>query len=253
MTGIWEVLIGWAIVLLCALYAYYRKHEVSKDLIVSSFRCIVQLAFLGYALKWIFSHPSVWISLAVACFMTVNAAYYSQKRVKSKYSKLFLDSLFSTTLSIWPVALLGSLLIDADPWWSAERYLPLLGLLLGNTLNGISLGIENFTHEVKHQSEELLSTIALGASTEEATRSLFKRSLRTSMTPMINVMLSMGLVSIPGMMSGQILAGQIPEQAALVQILFILLMTVGVYLGAILGLNLARRRLFDERGIPCSW
>lgn len=252
MPGSLELLIASIVVVLCCLLSFIKKHGVEKDLFIAGLRTVLQVLFLGFALKWIFAHPSLLVSVLVGLFMTVNSAINSRSRIKNKYPKLMMDSLFATVISIWPLTLVGSYLLKAEPWWQADLFLPLLGMLLGNVLSGISLGIDNFTHEVKTGKEELMTLTALGASTEEATSSLFKRSVRIGLTPLINAMTSMGLVSIPGMMTGQIIGGQAPEEAAIVQVITILLMAPGVYLGVITGLKLATRRLFDERGLPCS-
>lgn len=251
MSGTSDLLIAFCITMTCCGLSLWRSQDVAKDLFFSSVRMALQIALLGFALKWIFAHPSLLMTLLLSVFMTVNAAIHSQSRLKHKYPKLILDSMFATVIAIWPLAYVGSLLLHVDPWWKPDLFLPLIGMLLGNVLNGISLGMDNFTHELNIQKDEVLSVIALGATTDEATNSFFKRSLKVALTPMINAMSSMGLVSIPGMMTGQILGGQAPEEAAIIQIIMMLLIAAGVYFGAMSGLMLARRRLFDERGLPC--
>jgi putative ABC transport system permease protein len=246
-----ELLIALLLPLLCCLIALWQKQGITKELGIATIRSVLQISFLGFALKWIFAHPSLLITVAVGSFMTVNSALNSRGRVKAKYPGLLLDSLFTTALSIWPLAFIGSYLLKADPWWQAELFLPLLGMLLGNVLNGISLGVDSFTYEVRAHRDEILSLIALGATTHEATSNLFKRCIRTALTPMLNAMASMGLVSIPGMMTGQILAGQPPQEAAVVQIIMVLLLATGVYFGSMSGLYRARSRLFNSQGLPC--
>jgi putative ABC transport system permease protein len=91
----------------------------------------------------------------------------------------------------------------------------------------------------------------LGATKHEATRYIRNKAIKIAMTPSLNSMASMGLVSIPGMMTGQILAGNTPEEAAFTQIILMLLITVGTYSGTYIALNLARSRKFTQDGIPC--
>lgn len=214
-------------------------------------RTIIQVLFLGYALTWVFNHPSLLLTFLISIFMTVNSSLHSKGRVKNKYKGIFLDNLFATTLTIWPLAVLSSGLINSTLWWRPEHFLPLMGMLLGNVMNGISLGVDQFTHEVHSKKEEILSTIALGATTKEATNILFRRCIRVALTPMLNSMASMGLVSIPGMMTGQILGGQDPSEAAVIQILIMIFISAGVYFGTLAGIRLARNKLFDTWGIPC--
>lgn len=229
----------------------WRGDGIAKEFFFSTVRTIIQISLLGYALSWIFQHPSLILIFLVSSFMTINSALHSRGRIKKKYRGIFLDNLFATVMIIWPLSFVGSHLLSNDPWWKPDLFLPLIGMLLGNVMNGFSLGIDQFTHEVHTKKEEILSVIALGASTEEGTHDLFKRSIRVGLTPMMNSMASMGLVSIPGMMTGQILGGQDPKEAAVIQIMMMIFISVGVYLGSMTGIRLARRKLFDPRGIPC--
>lgn len=244
-------LIAFLLVALCALLSYWKGHGQEKDLLKSSIRAVLQLGLLGYLLTFIFANNSPQISLAVAMVMTINCAFHVRSRIKSRYKELLLDNFVATVLSIWPLAFVGSFLLDGKPWWSVEHFLPLIGMLLGNSMNGISMGIDHFTHGISEKREEVLEWIALGANTIEATRDIFRRSLRMSLTPIMNSMLTMGIVSIPGAMTGQILGGSSPMTAAITQMIIVLLVAVGVYIGALIGLSLARKRLFNHRGQPC--
>ncbi|HXH74738.1 MAG TPA: ABC transporter permease [Bacteriovoracaceae bacterium] len=251
MQGLNQLALASLLTILCCLLSLWRKDGIARELFIATARTVLQILLLGYALTWIFKHPSLLLVLLVSTFMTISSALHSRTRIKTKYKGIFLDNLFATTLTIWPLALVGSLLIGTDPWWKPELFLPLIGMLLGNVLNGISLGIDQFTHEVHTRKEEILSMLALGASTSEATDGFFRRCIRVALTPMLNAMASMGLVSIPGMMTGQILGGQDPGEAAVIQILFMIFISVGVYLGSMTGIRLARNKLFNPKGIPC--
>ncbi len=246
-----HIAIAFGLVGLCALISKWKGHGPEKDLLVNSFRSILQLTFLGFALTWIFAHNSVSICIAVAMIMTVNSAINSRSRVKSKYKGLFLDNLAATVLSIWPLAFVGTYLIEGSPWWSVELFLPLIGMLLGNTMNGISMGVDHFTHGIREKKEEVLEWLALGGTKIESTRDIFRRSVRIALTPILNSMLTMGIVSIPGGMTGQILGGNSPLKAAFFQIIIVLLVACAAYSGSVMGLVLARKRLFNNREQPC--
>lgn len=246
-----HILIAFSLVCLCALLSWRLNHGQERDLLKSSLRAILQLGLLGYLLTWIFAHNTLGISLLVALVMTVNSAIHARSRVKSRYRGLLLDNFLATVLSIWPLAFAGSFLLEGRPWWSVEHFLPLTGMLLGNTMNGISMGIDHFTHGIREKREEVLEWLALGANVIESTRDIFRRSLKIALTPIMNSMLTMGIVSIPGTMTGQILGGSSPMVAAFTQVVIALLVAVGVYCGTLLGLVLARNRLFNHRGQPC--
>ncbi len=246
-----HIAVAFSLVCLCALLSWKKGHGQEKDLLISSVRAIIQLFLLGYALTWIFAHNTLIVCLLISALMTMNSAIHSRSRVKSRYKGLLLDNLFATVLAIWPMALIGTLLLDQRPWWTVEGFLPLVGILLGNSVNGISMGIDHFTHGIREKKEEVLEWLSLGATKIEATSDIFSRSARIALTPIMNSMSTMGIVSIPGAMTGQILGGSSPLEAAYTQMIIVLHISAGVYIGVVLGLYLARKRLFNERGQPC--
>jgi putative ABC transport system permease protein len=231
--------------------ALTQGQKLEKDIIMASLRVMIQLVLLGLILGWLFRNTSPVFALIAVLFMTLNSALHSSSRVTFKYPGLFLNNLVSTMLALWPLALLGSRFLNADPWWKMDVLLPLIGMMLGNTLNGLSLGIDHFTQDVREKKEEVFSWLSLGASVKEATRPIFKRSLRLALTPTLNSMLTMGLVSIPGMMTGQLIAGQDPMEAAIIQIIVMFLIASGTYAATFMGLILSQKKLFNERGQLC--
>jgi putative ABC transport system permease protein len=251
MTGFLEIGLCFLLVLVCAGLSRWKKQNLEKDFLIGSVRSILQLILLGHILNWVFKHSSLPVILLIGAVMTINSAFQSRGRIQVKYKTILLDNLVAIALAIWPLAFVGSALLHARPLWDVEIFLPLLGMLLGNTLNGISVGLDFFGTELKMKREEVMSLLALGATKYEATKIIRNRALRIAMTPMLNSMASMGMVSIPGMMTGQILAGAVPAEAAITQIILVLLITVGTYSGTYLALNFARSRKFNQEGIPC--
>lgn len=239
------------LMLLCTLVSLKLGHRLERDFLLSTVRVVIQLALLGLILNWLFSHSSIYFSVSAALIMTVNSAIHSSSRIQQKYPGLFLNNLLATALSIWPLAIMGTYLLGNETWWSTRALVPLIGMMLGNTLNGLSMGIDHFTHDVKEKKEEVLSWLAIGATTQEATKNLFRRSLKIAMTPTINSMLSMGLVSIPGMMTGQLLSGTSPVEASVTQMILMFLIASGTYFGTLVGLTLSRRKLFNHEGQLC--
>lgn len=251
MPGFFEIGISLFLLFLCAGFSLWKTHKLERDFLIGGVRSILQLLLLGYVLMWIFRHNHALVIFSIGVLMTFNAANHSKSRIQVKYPRLLLDNFLSIALAIWPLAFVGSALLHSTPLWKVEIFLPLLGMLLGNTLNGISLGVESFGSELKARKEEVISLIALGATEDEATSEVMLKAMRIAMTPMMNAMASMGIVSIPGMMTGQLLAGQAPAEAAVVQIIIVLLIAVGTYAGTYLALLLSRRQKFLSGGVPC--
>lgn len=251
MTGLLEIGLSFFLVLVCAGLSRMKNQKLEKDLLIGSLRTFIQLILVGHILNWVFKNSSLPVMLGIGIVMTINSAFHSRGRVQLKYKTLIMDNLMAISLAIWPLAFIGSALLNAKPIWNVEVFLPLLGMLLGNTLNGISVGVDFFGTELKSKREEVMSLLALGATKYEATSYLRNRALKIAMTPTLNAMVSMGIVTIPGMMTGQILAGAIPAEAAMTQIIIMFLITVGTYAGTYLALNIARSRKFTHEGIPC--
>jgi putative ABC transport system permease protein len=251
MPGFLEIGICSLLVLMCAAISFWRKQYLEKDFLIGSARTFIQLITLGYALTWIFKNDSLLVILGVSLVMTLNSALHSKSRVEVKYKALLWDNFLATALAIWPLAIIGSALQHGNRLWQAEVFLPLLGVLLGNTLNGISVGVDFFGTELKARKEEVISLLALGATPREATRHINLRALKLAMTPTLNSMASMGIVSIPGMMFGQILGGNSPTDAAITQVIIMFLLVTATYSATNLALFFSRKHKFTLMGIPC--
>ncbi len=137
--------------------------------------------------------------------------------------------------------------IRVDPWYTPQYAIPLLGMILGNTLTGISLGLETVLQGFSEQRERVELLLAHGGTKAEASRDIVRAAVRTGMIPILNSMIAAGMIHIPGMMTGQILAGQDPSSAARYQLFILFAIAGGVALGT-MGVVLAARRLvFDDR------
>ena len=125
-------------------------------------------------------------------------------------------------------------------------------MILGNTLNGISLGLDRLGSELASKRDQVDTLLALGATRWEAARAAVQQAVRTGMIPTINSMMVVGLVSLPGMMTGQLLAGVDPLQAVMYQIVIMFLIAAGTSLGTVSVVLLGYRRLFtaDHQFLP---
>ncbi|MEC8799807.1 MAG: ABC transporter permease, partial [Planctomycetota bacterium] len=134
----------------------------------------------------------------------------------------------------------------SSEWLTGQFIIPLLGMVLGNVLNGISVGLTTLTDSFATQKESIESQLALGATSYEAAKPMIQRALRSGMTPMINSMMVVGLVSLPGMMTGQLLSGVEPLEAVKYQIVIMFLIAAATAMGTGGIVLLGYRRLFNE-------
>jgi putative ABC transport system permease protein len=138
-------------------------------------------------------------------------------------------------------------IIANHPWYTPQYAIPLLGMLLGNTMNGIALSMDRMTETLWQQRQVVEQRLLLGQSAAEATAEIRRQAMRSGMIPIINSMAAAGLVSLPGMMTGQILGGSSPMDAVKYQILIMFLIAAGTGFGIMSAMWLLSRKLFDER------
>ena len=220
---------------------------MSKKWIIASLRMTTQLLLVGFLLDWIFTlNNPIWI-LIVALFMTTISTITAVGSTNKRFAEIYMSSFVSIIGAVFFImffALKGILKID--PWYSPQYLFPLLGMILGNTINGISLGLDRFMDGLSVRRKEVEMLLNLGATSWESVYDLVRDALRTSLIPTINSMLVMGIVSLPGMMTGQILAGISPGEAVRYQIIVIFLIAAATTLSSTAVIILAFRALFSS-------
>ena len=150
-----------------------------------------------------------------------------------------------SSISISVLALV--VLLQPAPWYAPQYAIPLLGMLLGNTMTGIAVALDNLTRETLDKRLQIEARLALGQAAGEAIGDIRRDALRAGLIPIVNAMTTAGIVSLPGMMTGQILAGSPPMEAAKYQLLILFLIAAGTGLGSMTAVLIASNRLFDSR------
>ncbi|MEQ8665579.1 MAG: iron export ABC transporter permease subunit FetB [Rhodospirillales bacterium] len=223
---------------------------IARDLAISAVRMIVQLLLVGLALNVLFAHVSlVWTGLA-GLAMVLFAGREIMARQNRPLAGWWSYGLGTGCMLVAAgiVTVFGLVTaIQADPWFHPRYMLPLLGMILGNTMTGISLGLDTLTTWVVRDRAAVEARIALGATRREAMLPATRAALRSALMPIINAMAATGLVSLPGMMTGQILSGVEPVEAVKYQILVMFLIAGGTGLGAVAAVLGGVYRLTDAR------
>ncbi len=220
---------------------------LERSLFVAAIRMVVQLFLLGLVLQWVFNLDRWYVVLLIAAVMTTIAGVTAVQRNRRRYKGIWLDTLLSVWISSWFVTSFALFFVvtGIDKWYQPQYLIPLLGMVLGNTLNGISVGLSTFTESAYTRHAEIETMLSLGATRWEACESPIRHALRTGMTPIINSMMVVGLVSLPGMMTGQLLAGTEPAEAVKYQVVIIFLIAAATALGTTGAVLLSFRRLFN--------
>jgi putative ABC transport system permease protein len=249
----WQVAIASSLILINCAISLALQLGLHWRLLMASIRTVVQLLLVGLILKWVFTPGRPWyVILSMIALMSFIAGISAVRRTERRYKGVWSDSVISIWLSSWlvgAVALMAVLQIQqvGHPWYHPQYAIPLLGMILGNTLNGISLGLDRFGDELATKRDQVETLLALGATRWEAARNSIQTAVRTGMIPTINTMMVVGIVSLPGMMTGQILAGMEPAQAVRYQIVIMFLLAAGAALGTVSVVLLAFFRLFTIR------
>ena len=223
---------------------------VEWQLMIAAVRTTVQLLLIGMVLKTVFGYAELhWVGL-IAVVMLLIAGREVMARQQHRLAGWWgfgvgTVSMFVSTFVITIMALL--VVIGTEPWYRPQYAIPLLGMMLGNTMNGIALGLDRLTTGAREQRPIIEARLILGQTWNQAVTDNRRNSMRTGMIPIINAMAAAGLVSLPGMMTGQILAGTPPMEAVKYQILIMFMITAGTGFGTMAAVWLAARRLFDER------
>lgn len=246
--GLEQLALAAALVLVNGGISVALKLGMERDLAVASIRTVVQLALVGLVLDQVFAVRSAGWVLLFALAMIVAATVAAARRPARTYRGIYRDSFVSmlvSSLLVTLVAVAG--ILSVEPWYEPQYLIPLLGMLLGNSLTGISLGLDRLLSAVAERSERIEARLALGATAWEASLSAVRASVRTGMIPIVNTMMIVGIVSLPGMMTGQILAGADPADAVKYQILILFMIAASTALGTLGAVLLGWRRLFDNR------
>jgi putative ABC transport system permease protein len=238
------------LVLLLAALSWRMQLQIGRRMLIAAARSTVQLLLLGMVLKTLFSVANPWLIGLLAGVMLGVAGYEVRARQKHRLRGIwgYGTGALAMFLSSFSVTLLALLVIlQPQPWYTPQYAIPLLGMLLGNTMTGIAVALDNLTRQVLDKRLQIEARLALGQGMVEAIGDIRRDALRAGLIPIINAMTTAGIVSLPGMMTGQILAGGPPLEAAKYQLLILFLIAAGTGLGSATAVVLAAARLFDER------
>ena len=217
-------------------------------MLVAALRTTVQLLLIGLVLQKIFALDRWGPVLALGLVMVLIAGFAAVRRISRRHPGIWLSSTLSILVSSWLVAgiALGAI-VRVEPWYRPQYAIPFLGMILGNALTGISLGLDRFTESLVRGRDQVELFLALGGTRWESARPAVREAVRTGMIPILNSMSVVGLVSLPGMMTGQLLAGVPPAEAVKYQIVIMFLIASVTGLGTVGAVLLSYLKLFNHR------
>jgi len=245
--GLGQLALGILLVLIAGITSIWHTLELERDLIVGTVRTFIQLFLLGYVLEFIFKIQNFWLVIMFFSLMILFAAWTIKGRVKEKQISFFLPVFFSMIVSYFIVSyIVTAVLIGVKPWWSPHYFIPLGGMVIGNSMNAIAIALERLLSELRRCRGEIEMKLCHGADFKEASENIVRRSIKAGMIPSINSMMAVGIVFIPGIMTGQILAGADPLIAIRYQIIVMVMLVGSTTLGTLLVVLIVRKLCFGS-------
>jgi putative ABC transport system permease protein len=245
-----DLVVAALLVLLDGALSLALRLGLERQLAVATLRMVVQLLLVGLVLEVLFARvsplPTGLAALAMVLFAGREILARQERRVRGAWAYgLGTGCMLFAAATVTVFALATQ--VRPEPWYHPRYALPLLGMVLGNTMTGISLGMHALTTGLVRERAAVEARLALGASRWEALLPVVRAALRGALMPIVNGMAAAGVVSLPGMMTGQILAGAVPVEAVKYQLLVMFLIAGGTGLGAVAAVTATAWRLTDRR------
>lgn len=233
-----------ALVGIALLIVYKEKLGLGKDILISVFRAVIQLFAVGYLLGYVFELNNVIVTLALVLVIIFNASFNAGKRSKgiSNAFKISFIAIFTATgLTLLVLILSGSVL------FIPSQVIPITGMIASNSMIAIGIAYRNLNAKFTDQRQQVLEKLALGADLKQASVSIVRDSIRAGMSPTIDSAKTIGIVSLPGMMSGLMFAGVDPTHAIKYQIMvtFMLLSTTSI--ASVIASYMAYKEFYNDR------
>jgi putative ABC transport system permease protein len=234
-------LIGMAIAL-----SRWQQVGLEGQLAIAAARTLLQLIVAGYALAFIFAlDRPIAVLIAILVMVTI-AAIAAQNRISQKIKHLFplvwgsLLASSALTLSYIIIAI-----VQPPVWYSPQYLIPLAGMVIGNAMDTATLAGERLVSTIDRSTLEIETHLSLGATPAQAVFRYRTEAIRAGLIPLINRMMMVGLVTLPGLLTGQVLAGADPLNAVLYQILILFAIAFANFVAVLLVTQGIARQFFN--------
>jgi putative ABC transport system permease protein len=232
-----------SLVILAMAVSYKEKIGMEKDMLIASFRAILQLIAVGAVLKFVFALDNFWFTSLILIFMVYNAATVAAKRglgLPGAGRISFFAILSGLTVT------LGCLLSVGAIRYIPSQVIPVSGMVIGNSMIATGLLFKSLLNHFRDKRDEVEIKLCLGAGVKEASATLIRDSIKTAMLPTFDSMKTLGIVQLPGMMTGLILAGTAPEVAIKYQIMVAFMLAGAVAVSSFVAAYWAYRGFFTR-------
>lgn len=239
-----SLLVSSSLVLITLFFSYQQKLKLEKDVVVGVIRAIVQLVIVGYILEFVFGYKNPIFTTLLLLFMIFNAAHNATKRGAKVRNKLVISFL---SITVGVAVTLPVLILSKTIQYEPYQIIPVSGMIIGNAMIALGLCYNQLSSDFKNKRDEIETKLSLGADILPSSIEVIHVSIKTGMIPTIDSAKTLGIVSLPGMMTGLILAGASPLEAIKYQIMvtFMLLSTTSI--SSFIACYLSYRSFFNKR------
>ncbi len=244
----WADLSMTAVLMAAVLFLSWRERlGLGRTFVHASIRTVVQLVLAGYLIEYVFDLGRWYLVLILLAAMSFVAAHEGAKRLPSKlrfapamaWAAIFVGTFVNTLV-------VTEIILKAAPWWNPRYLIPLAGMIMGNALNSGALAGERFASDLRARSAEIEAMLSLGFSAKDAVGDIRRNAVRSALIPTFNSMFTVGIVHLPGMMTGQMLGGASPSAAAKYQIIVMFMICSTVLATALILTALLTGALFTR-------
>ncbi|MPN16345.1 putative iron export permease protein FetB [bioreactor metagenome] len=226
------------------IISYKEKLELNRDIIVSMLRAVVQLLAVGYVLEVIFGLDKLIYTVILVLVMIINASINTKKKGFTIESQVFISFV---SISVGTIITLGILISSKAIGYTPNEVIPVAGMIISNSMVAIGLSYRNLINNFKNNSIAVEVKLSLGASIKEASNEIIRESIKISIMPTIDSAKTLGIVSLPGMMTGLILAGSSPLVAIKFQIMVTFMILSSSSIATIIATYLSYKKFFNKR------
>jgi putative ABC transport system permease protein len=248
--GYASMLILYAVMTVPVLISILLKLGTVKQILIAVLRMTVQLAAMGLYLDFLFRFNNAWVNIGWVLFMIAIANITVIRNTGLRTLRLFLTVMLGLTVSSFFVIIIFIFIaIRPEPLYDARYLIPISGMVIGNCMRANTIALERFFSSIRKNEKEYLTYLLLGATLREAALPYIRESVRPALAPQVATMATLGLVSLPGMMTGQILGGSTPIVAIKYQIGIMIAIFTALALTTVINLLMSLKIAFNEHAI----
>jgi putative ABC transport system permease protein len=239
-----SLLVSSSLVLISLIFSYSQKLKLEKEIVIGVVRAVIQLIVVGYLLNYIFGLKSPLFTTFLVLFMLLNAAYNAAKRGKEIKNGVGISFI---AIALGTLITLTILVVSGTIKYESYQVIPISGMIISNAMVALGLCYRHMTLDFKNKREEVETKLSLGADLLPASREIIKDAIKTGMLPTIDSAKTLGIVSLPGMMTGLILAGTSPVEAIKYQIMVTFMLLATTSISSLIACYLSYTSFFNQR------